>query len=59
MVETEDQTTDTQVFRTENQRSPGIRQALFLYNAPMPEFFEELEWRKHPRLQQIADLFPQ
>jgi hypothetical protein len=59
MVETKGPTTDAQVFRIENQRSPGIRQALFLYNAPMPGFFEELERRKHPRSQQIADLFPQ
>jgi hypothetical protein len=59
MVETQDPTTNTRIFGIENQRSPGIRQALFLYNAPMSEFFEELEWRKHPRSQQIVDLFPQ
>ena len=59
MVETQDPTTNTRIFGIENQGSPGIRQALFLYNAPMPEFFEELERRKYLRLQQVVGLFPQ
>lgn len=37
----------------------GIRQELFLYNAPMPEFFEQLKRRKYPQSQQIVALFPQ
>lgn len=36
-----------------------IRKGLFLYNAPMPEFFEELKRRKYQRFQQIVDVFPQ
>jgi hypothetical protein len=47
------------LFRIENQHSSGLREELILYSAPMPEFFEELERRKHPRLQQIVELIPQ
>ena len=47
------------VFKIEHQHSPGIRQEQFLYNAPMPEFFEEPKRRKYPQLQQIVDLLPQ
>ena len=46
---------DTRIFRIENQQSSGIDQELFLYNAPMPEFLEELKRRKHRRFQQIVD----
>ena len=51
--------TDTRILRFENRQSSGIRPELFLYNSPMPEFFEEPGRRKHPRLQQIVDLYPQ
>jgi hypothetical protein len=47
------------MFRIENQHSSGIRDELILYNAPMAEFFKELGRRKHRRLQQIVELFPQ
>jgi hypothetical protein len=50
---------DTRIFKIGNQQSPDIRQELFLYNAPMPEFLEELKQRKYPRFQQIVDSLPE
>jgi hypothetical protein len=52
-------TTDKRIFRIKSQQSSGIRQELFLYNAPMPEFLEEPKRRKYPRFQQIVDLVPE